>query len=418
MKENQLLEENNKKEESKPKTINSIFSAFKHNLESIKFYFEKFGDIAENEDEGGLKKATEFSQRLLEILEIDIEKSSEEQESKEVPVEKIIEFAREAKKSPSISLRNFEILSSSSFLILNNYFEYLISDLLTYYYTNFKNFLNSKEFKISLQDMNEYESIEELENFLILKEVETMLIELSFDSLLKHFNQKLKINLSDEIVAWDRINECRERRHLIVHNSSIVNKKYITRTENPFNLKIGDRVHITNEYFEKAYNEFKLAGTLLLFDCWGKWDNATSTKAIEVMIEKSFQRLLEGKYDNCLKLSKYIEKIEPRDEKQEDLLLRSKFNKCISLFHLGKRKDLKKELSKIKVGTAEPIFKLAHSILSDKPDEQLLELISQTKKLDDIDLETYQEWPLFDPLRKNEELNIKVLKILSEEQKN
>lgn len=412
MNENKEIEE---VEDSKG--IKSIFNTFKENLDSVKFYFEKFGEIAEHEDKGGLEIQKEHNQRFLDLIGIDIDKPIEEQEKREVPIDQIFDFLKEVKKAPTISLRNFEILSTSSFLILNNYFEYLISDLLTYYYIHFKNFLISKEFKISLKEMNEYDSIQELEEFLILKEVETMLIEMSFDSLLKHFEQKLKVKLSDKIVEWNIINECRERRHLIVHNSSIVNKKYITRTDNPFDLKIGDKVHISKDYFEKAYNEFKLAGSLLLFDCWGKWEKETSTKAIGYMIDESFESLLHKKYDSCLKLTKYIDQIEPRDEEQENLLLRSKFNKCISLFNLNKKKELTNELGKIKVGTAEPIFKLAHSILSEKPDNIILELIQQTYKLEDIDLETYQEWPLFDSVRNKESLDSQVRIILREEQK-
>ena len=199
------------KEPENSKSIKWIFNTFQENLESVRFYFEKFGEIAEHEDKGGLEIQNEHNQRLLDLIGLDLEKPIEEQEKKEVPVDKIFDFFKEVKKGPTISLRNFEILSTSSFLILNNYFEYLISDLLTYYYTNFKDFLKSREFKISLKEMNEYETIQELEEYLILKEVETMLIEMSFDSLLKHFEQKLKVNLSDGIVEWNIINEYGKR---------------------------------------------------------------------------------------------------------------------------------------------------------------------------------------------------------------
>ena len=76
-------------------------------------------------------------------------------------------------------------------------------------------------------------------------------------------------------------------------------------------------------------------------------------------------------------------------------------------------------MQKIKVGTAEPIFKLAHAVLSDKKDEEILNLIEQTYKLDKVDIESYREWPLFQTLRQNHELNIKIESILlKEEQKN
>ena len=48
--------------------------------------------------------------------------------------------------------------------------------------------------------MAEYETIEDLEKHLILKEVETLLVELSFDGLLNHFKTKFNISLNEDII--------------------------------------------------------------------------------------------------------------------------------------------------------------------------------------------------------------------------
>lgn len=421
------------KTEKEDNSIERILESFKNNLSSVELYFDKFGEIAVEEDEGASKKHAEFIEKCFEDIGIDLkslkeEEEKEEEENHNIQSDKNAEnsngkkfnltekdlkkLVRSFKKQPKISGKNFEILSSSSFLVLNNYFEYLLADLLTYYYLKFKNSLNSKELKVSLKDLGEYESIEELEKSLIYKEVESMLVELTFDGLLSHFKDNLSIGLVDDIINWEVIKECRERRHIIVHNASIVNKKYLTRTGNPDTLKIGDKIFVGKDYFKKAITEFRLAGLLLCFNCWGKWDKDNIDEAISQLMIESFESLQVKDYSNCLRMTKYAEKITARNENQEDLLLRIKFNQCIANKHLHKKSELENLLKTIKVGTATPLFKLAHAILSDKKQDAIIELVEQTKALGDIDEEIYSEWPLFEFLRVQEKLNSKILKKL------
>jgi hypothetical protein len=400
-----------KKKEDKP-SVEKILKSFKDNLFGVKLYFDKFGDKAENEDVEQVKENSDYLEKCLKELGVDLNLPDEEKKKLEISEDKFAQFTKKLRKQPKISMKNFEILSSSSFLMLNNYFEYLLADLLTYFYSKFKDSIKTKELKVSLNEINEYDSIEELENSLILKEVETMLVELSFDSLLDHFNRKLKVELEKDIVDWDKIIELRERRHIIVHNGSLVNKKYITRSKNPFNLKVGDKVTIDKEYFKSAFDEIKLAGLILCYNCWGNWDKENLDDAVYEMLMDSFDALLINNSEFCYRLTRYIENIDPRTEDQEDYLLRAKFNQCISLKQLGKKSELKKELSKIKVGTSTPIFKLAHATLSDKSDKTILELIKQTKAIKDIDLDDYNEWPLFSFLRDKKELNDKIIEEL------
>lgn len=403
-------EETNKTPKKKVISVESILGTFKDNLHSVDFFFNKFGGIAEDEDEGAMNSSFDYIKDAFTSIGIELneEKVGKEKKEKTISEDEIKKLARKLRKKPKLSVQNFQILSSSSFLMLNNYFEYLIADLLSYHYNKYKDTLNSKEFKISLKEMDEYESIDDLEKYLILKEVETMLIELSFDSLLNHFKTKLNISLSSDIVNWDIITECRERRHIIVHNASIVNKKYLSRTNNPEKKKIGDKIKISKEYFQTVFNEIKLAGLLLSYECWGSWDSEKATSAIRDMLDESFDSLSLKDITTCDKITTYIGKIEPRNEEQEDYLMRAKFNKCIALKKQGKKTELNKILATIKVGTSTPLFKLAHAILSEKTEKIILELIEQSYKLEEIDFDSYSEWPLFEFIRNKKELNEKV----------
>ena len=416
MKEEKDSKVSTTKEEKKEKVYNveSIYNTYFENLKSVKLYFNKFGNLASGEDESIKEKSKEFfDQALSEITEEmervknkDKDDDSITKEEAEIFLKK---FTRKFRKQPKISPRNYEILSRSSFLMLNNYFEYLIADLLSYYYNKFKNSLNEKEFKFTLKELNEYDTIEEATKDLIIKEVESIIIEKSFNELLEHFEDKLSISLEKDLINWNAIIEIRERRHLIVHNSSIVNKKYISRTKNPYNYQIGDIVHIDKDYFFKSWSHFKLAGQLLIFNCWGKWDKDNIDNAVSQIMIQTFEDLNSKNYDLVCKTCKYSEQIEPKNEDQEDYILRIKVNNAISLKKQNKDNEVKKVLKKIKVGTATPLFKIAHNILSEKHDD-LEELFTQAIVVDKLTIESYLEWPIFDFVREKEEINKVLIK--------
>lgn len=408
------MKEDEKKEETKKERIvESIFNSFYNNIYGTELYFSKFSDLAVTEDQEEIKRQKEYVTECFKELGFD--PNSESGASKmEFPVEEVKRLARKLTKLPKMTQKNFEILANSSFLMLNNYFEYLLADLLSYYYNKFDGSISSNELVTSLIHLSEFESIEDLKRDLIQKEVESKLISMTFPELLNHFGNFLNVELCNDIINWSVIEEFRERRHLIVHNSARVNKKYITRTKNPFNLKQGDGVHINPDYFTSAIHEFKLAGYLLTLSCWGKWDKEKSTEAMTKLMTESFEALKNNDPNFALRLTMFLKHVDPRTEKQEDIILRTLFNKCIALKLLDKKAELAKELKKIKVGTSSPIFKLAHAILSDSDLTSIIELIKHAHALNEIDLEKYSDWPIYSSLRTDRKSDTEIRKVLKE----
>lgn len=166
-----------------------------NNLNSVNLYFNKFGKLATSEDENITDSTSKI---LFETLNEYQDKIDKVQEKFGDNNEELIKFSQrhlrkvsqKLKKRKNLSAKNYEILSNSSFLMLNNYFEYLITDLLSYYYNKYSNSLNEKEFKFTLKELSEYESIDEAIKDLIVKEVETLILDKSFSELLQHFEDK------------------------------------------------------------------------------------------------------------------------------------------------------------------------------------------------------------------------------------
>lgn len=398
--------------------VETIYKSFQVNMESVHFYFTKFGNLASGEDENIISNNNIFFEEVFEELHSEVERLKNKRVNPEDENEKVDpdeqtrilfkRITRKASKQSKISPKNFEILSRGSFIMLNNYFEYLLVDLLTHFYKKFQSSLSAKEFKVSLQELSEYETINEITNHLILKEVESILVEKTFDQLLDHFEKVLNVSLENEIINWDKIIELRERRHLIVHNSSVINKKYISRTKNPYNFKIGDTVHITNDYFVESFKNLDLAGKILCFNSWGSWDSENSTKAIEQIMLASFDSLIKKDLEITLKFCKYADQIKARNPEQQDFLLRTQINKAIALKKLNKKGELTKLLKVLPIGTASPVFKVAFQILEDNHND----LVDNFKKaiiVDNLIIDQYLEWPIFDLIREDEELNTKLI---------
>jgi len=402
-------------------TISNVYEQFIRNIESVEAFFETFAIIALEEDKSIIesrKKHLEnailktFGQKGLDDFLKEFEKgkkestveekqSNSEEKKENLPVEKLEDFLYEITKTPKLQDKNFEILANGAFLILNNHFEYLFADLLTFHFTSNKEVLEEKNISISLNELKNYSNVEEAYNDILFREVEKTLLDLSFDEIKNYFT-KLNISLSENLIDWKLINEIRERRHLIVHNNSIVNKKYLSRTENPFKFEIGNQLEVKTDYLRNSIAEIKLAGIILIMNCWGKWSKDNVTEAIGELMDLTFELLKSNRNELALKICEYIDiNIKPRNDDEEGYILRAKINNCIALKRLKKKEILTNKLKGIRTSSMSPIFKIAKHLLKNEHKETI-PLIKQAIIVDDLLFDNFLEWPLFEDIRDDE----------------
>jgi len=428
------------KEKENKRNVNLIFDQFIENIESIELFFDKFSIKALEEDklelkekkefiektfidtlgkEGFEKLMSEFDKTILETEDANSEKNKKSDKKtlskKEINgefayMDKLLSIISKLEKKPTIQEKNYEILTNGVFLMLNNYFEFLFADLLSYHYISNTQIIEEKNISISLNDLKNYSSIDEAYNDFLFKEVEKKLLDFNFEQIKSNFT-KLGVSLSEELVDWSIINEIRERRHIIVHNNSIVNKKYLTKTENKYKFKISDKVKVNQDYLKKSISEIRLAGVLLTISCWGKWDNKTSTDAIGEIMQQSFDFLMQDKPVYAKKVCEYIESnIKPTNDEEDDFIIKAKINHCIALKRLDDKTGLKKRLKTIRTLSMSPIFKIAKHLLSDEF-KKAINIFEQAILVDDLTYEQYTEWPLFDEIREVEKYNQEITEI-------
>lgn len=424
---------------SDEKSINSVYDQFVNNISGLEAFFKTFAIKAIEQDKSIVEdRKTHFEKAILksfgpemldEVMERNKDDSEElenEDESEEMiqeedeklddenhegntfSKEQIENFLYELSKSPKRLDKNYEILTNGTFIMLNNYFEYLFADLLTFHFTSNKQILEERNTSISLNELKNYTTIEEAYNDILFREVEKILLDMSFEEI-KNYFKKLDISLSEKLIDWSVINEIRERRHIIVHNNSRVNQKYISRTEGMYDFKVGDIVDVNPDYLWSSINEIKLAGVVLIMNCWGKWSTDTSTEAIGELMELSYELLKSKQSESVVKLCCYIDQsIKARNDDEENYILRAKINHCIALKRLGLMDNLTSKLKGIRTGALSPIFKIAKHLLKNEHKE-IIPLVGQAILVDDLLIDDYLAWPLFEDIREDEEYNKLVL---------
>jgi hypothetical protein len=402
--------------------IEIVYQSFKNNIDSLKEFIDTISPLTEEEDSANSKRTLEIVKQALIDAGIDIEKKIELKNDTEVKKkiklssEKASLLVKGLTKLKKVPAAKSDILYKSSFVLMVGYFEFLFADLLKFYHKSFPGNLSDKSIHVVINDLKEYDNVEDAIDYLISKEVEGMLFDMSFKELTEYFKTTLKINLEIDIIDWEFINETRERRHIIVHNNSIINKKYFAKSNiegvpDKDKLKLNEKVKVRKEYFVKALNEIYLAGHIMIFNCWKQWLKDDTKNIISEVLDTTFDCLNNNLFDVSKRLSFYATRMTPSSDSEEDLLLRVKFNYFLSLKELENTIELEKALATLKTSTLSPIFKLAYYVLKNE-EEKIVEHAKNALVIGDIPKSAFHDWPLFKSVRANPSLFKRIKSII------
>jgi len=217
------------------------------------------------------------------------------------------------------------------------------------------------------------------------------------------------------IINWNIINEMIERRNIIVHNDSKINRRYLKNVDLPVipektkDLKEGQKIIIKEDYFMAVLNEVVIAGTILIQCCWRGWEKDDISDADEELIRNIYDALCEEEWRIAEKLGLFSKECEVYNE-QHRLYL--DINYCQSLKWQNKKKELEKELEKFDESSLRPIYVLALSALKSDRDK-FYKNIKKAITIDRLKKKDLMEWPLFRELRKDPNYEKKIRNILA-----
>lgn len=394
------------KKEEETADLEDIHSSFKRNLESLEAFVNSVAPIAEERDKDIDKRRGEIINEIVKIVKADkgaIEKKKRGltiTTTSEKTANKVVQLVTTL---PRLPLPQAQLLYRSSFVTLMSYFDFLLSDLIHYFYRKYPESLSSKELPLTLRELKLLGGVDDAVDWVINKEADSIL----YDNLGKqklYLKNTLKIDTADNIINWKKLVEAMERRHIIVHNDCKINKRYLSNVdpsqvpEPAKDLKEGTRVRITESYFRSVFEEICVSGMILLQVCWRKWEKDDTKNADQQLINHDIYDALVKKDWTCAeRLGLFAKGCDVTDQACRLVL---DVNYCQSLKWQGKKDELEKELKKFDVSALSPKFALAVYALKSDPDG-FYRNIENAIIVDKITKGNFMEWPLFRELRKD-----------------
>lgn len=323
------------------------------------------------------------------------------------------------KKNTSIASNALEIIPTSLFVTLISEFDSFLGKLIRQIFEVKPEILNSSERSLTFSRLIELKTIEEAKEFIIEKEVETILR----DSHSEHFNwleSKLGIVLRKDLPVWEKFIELTERRNLFVHCNGVVSSQYlsncrINKVKFEKEYQVGDKLDVTIEYFDLAYKSLYEIAVKLTQVIWRKLLPHDLLSADESLNDICFE-LLKNKHfdlsDILLDFATSVLKKHHNEESKNIFIV----NKALSL-KLGGKDDKCKEIVMSKDWSAcSDKFKIAKEALLDNFVEvqRLMKKIGNDGEIKKV---SYKIWPLFDRFRKTTEFTDSYKEIFGEEYK-
>ena len=299
-----------------------------------------------------------------------------------------------------ISTHSKILIPQSLFVSLISQFDAFLGSLIKIIFKIHPEKLFSSEKNIPFNKLNEFKSIDEIQDYVIEKEVESVIRE-SHTYHFEWLEKKLSTSLRSDLPIWKTYIEITERRNLFVHNSGKVSSQYINictiNNCDISNIKIGDKLFVSQEYFNNSYKCLYELSVKLSHVIWRKLipqdlefaDSALNNLCYE-LIHKEMYELA----DILLVFSTETIK------KHYDEALKNYFliNKALSKYLGGNIDEAKKIINGKDWSATSTNFKLAVNTILECYNE-VYKLMEQIGTTGDIPKHAYQIWPLFNKIR-------------------
>jgi hypothetical protein len=169
--------------------------------------------------------------------------------------------------------------------------------------------LHSADKQIALDDLLRFGSIEEAKEYVIEKEIESVLRTSHADQF-TWLEKRFKITLRENLPAWQVFIELTERRNLFVHCNGIASSQYfVVCKEHSVKvdpaLKVGDELDVDTDYFTKAYECIFEIGIKLAHVLWRKVLPGDREEADSALNNTLYELIATRKYRLAIVLGEF-----------------------------------------------------------------------------------------------------------------
>lgn len=278
--------------------------------------------------------------------------------------------------------------------------------------------LNSSEKTFKFSDLASFENITEAKEYIIEKEIESVLRE----SHIKHFHwleNKLDMPLRKDLPSFLDFIEITERRNLFVHTNGEVSRQYLNvcKTNCPKlvkNINVGDKLNADADYLVKSQEIILEIGIKLGHVIWRKLMPDDLKNADAHLIEICYDFLQSGDFKLAQNLLHFSTKILKKHSSDEVLLMQV-INYALSYYLMGDKKRCKQILDSKDWSASNDKFLLAVEVLKENFSEAKQIMYSIGSNHSHITKEAYREWPLFNAFRGSDDFLETFEEIFNEE---
>ena len=263
--------------------------------------------------------------------------------------------------------------------------------------------LTACEKNLTYAQINEFSTLEDVKEFIIEKEVESVLRK-SHTEQFEWLKNKLDMPLTKGLDIWPTFIELTERRNLFVHCDGIISSQYIAvckknKVELGSDCKVGETLAVAPEYFENAYKCIFEVGVKLAHVIWRKLQAEDREKA-DLNINEICYDLIEGeKYDLSITLLEFATEFNKFSSEDKKLVLN--INKAQAYKWAGNQEKCNEILNTFDWSAYSNDFKLAKAVLIEEYEiaAQMMKKIGSEGEVQKTD---YRDWPIFKEFRKTD----------------
>lgn len=190
---------------------------------------------------------------------------------------------------------------------------------------------------------------------------------------------------------------------MFVHNDGVVNKIYLAKVS-PSLAKsdlLNSQLKVSKEYLFAAIDRFESAFLQIGLELWEKCEKQSELRPVFVVNSITYEALQNKRWHVVSEIAGFMEKDKAADEA---LVLMARINGWIARKHTEGLDAIKAEVRAFDVSAKDDLFRLArHSLLEE--DTRAIALCKRLEKAKSLSLRDLSEWPLFEKLRENPEMN-------------
>lgn len=295
-------------------------------------------------------------------------------------------------------------LEKSLFVSLFSVFDKFIGDLIAALHKKQPDLYKNINKEIPVSEALKYDSIKELRQAFLDKEIESIRRK-SYQDQFKDLENKFSIKLT-KFDEWPYFIERAQRRNLFTHCDGVISKQYLDICREvgckfKKERNVGDQLEIGANYLFQSCSIIVRVGVMLGQTLWRKVIENELEKADGHLSSIVFNYLHMEHWINAINISKFSQNL-PKisTEVMERIFI---VNHAISLNAIGDKKEAKAILDKKDWSATTYDFKLAYSVLTYdyQGAKELMRKLGQKGEL--IDELTYHDWPLFREFRDSSE---------------